>query len=160
MAADLPEKIDVVELGQPIGVVEHHRPAHSFPRMFGEIDDGLKLGFHRFAVGEDLFLAEHLAHFALAGGIPDHGGSPADERDRLMPRLLQVMKGEERNHMTDVKAFAGRIHPDVHPNRFLIHQVAQPFQVGARFDKSPIEEGLQGTVHLTSPLACSSCSLP
>ena len=41
--------------------------------------------------------------------------------------------------MTDVKAFAGRIHPDVHPNRFLIHQVAQPFQVGARFDKSPIK---------------------
>ena len=75
MAADLPEKIDVVELGKPIGVIKH-RPAIPFPGVFGEIDNGLKLGFHRFAVGEDLFFAEHLAHFAFTGGIPDNGGSP------------------------------------------------------------------------------------
>ena len=71
MTADIAQKFDVIDLGQPVGVVEQECPAVCKIDIFG------KLFAQALRVVINLFAGENLAHFRFPAGITDHGCTAA-----------------------------------------------------------------------------------
>ena len=56
---------------------------------------------------------EQVALLALAAGVADHAGGPADQRDRPMPGLLKPPQDHQRHQVPDVQAVGRRIEAGV-----------------------------------------------
>ena len=76
-------------------------------------DDPSHLRFDLPPVGLDGFLGDELPQLGLAAGVADHGGPPAQNSNRLVPRARQMRHGEERNVVPDVKAGRRWVEPGV-----------------------------------------------
>jgi hypothetical protein len=85
MAADIAQEWDVMQLVQPVGVVDHDRVAGAVAEMqvVGEdlADAGHVMGNRR--------IVEQLAGLVLAGGIADTRGAASHQHDRLIAGLLE-----------------------------------------------------------------------
>src|SRR4029077_9228174 len=86
MASVVAQEIDVVELVEPVGIVDHERVAAA-------LTEAHEFAEHRLDaadIGGDLRIGEQLARLVLAGRTAALGGAPADQYDRLVPGLLQL----------------------------------------------------------------------
>ena len=92
--ADLAQELDIIEVQQPVGVVDHD----GF--TFAEINESLHLALEALGVVVDILLGQHFAHIGAAGRIADHGRAAADERDGLVARHLQTLHERQRHEMT------------------------------------------------------------
>ena len=73
--ADLAQQLNVVQVQQPVGVVQHQGLA------LAELDKALHLTLEALGVVVDVLLGQHLAHIGTAGRVTDHRRAAADQGD-------------------------------------------------------------------------------
>ena len=101
--ANITEEPDIVQIDKPVSVIHHPGPADSLSWVLGEIDDLSQLRLYLLHIAVDILHGEDLPHLRLTGWIPDKTGTAANEGDRIMTSLLQVVHREERHYMTDME---------------------------------------------------------
>ncbi len=85
MRTVIAQKVDVVQLVEPIRIIHHHgvgRPIAKRHVFIKDAKDALLVGFDPRDV-------QHLTRLVLAGGIADFRRAPAHQDNRLMTGLLQ-----------------------------------------------------------------------
>ena len=134
MPPDVAQEIDVVELGEPIGVVGHDGVALAVAEAdeMGErlADAGL--------VGLDLGDRQQLAALVLAGRVADHRRAAAHQRDRLAARLLEPVQHHDLDERADVQRGRGAIEADVARERPRTRLVVEPLKIGALMNISAL----------------------
>ncbi len=90
-----PQKIDIVELGQPIGIVDHDGPVFT-----PELKELLHLLHDALGILLDGLGTFDLAHLVLTGRIGHQGRAAADQQDQLVAGFLEVFEGHQRLEMT------------------------------------------------------------
>ena len=130
--ADLAQHLDVVELGQPLGIVDHHRVG--FPRA--EVDELVEGGADRCLVGVDLLVGEELARLVAAGRIADAGGAAAHQRDRLVAGRLQPVQHHDRQQMADMERGRRAVVADIGDGLQLRREGVEPGRVGNLVDEA------------------------
>ena len=83
--ADVPDKVNVIQVTKPVGIVYHHGFS------FTEFNEFAHLLLEAFAVMIDRFGCHHGSHITSSGRIPDHAGSTANQSDRLISCHLQSL---------------------------------------------------------------------
>ena len=116
--AHLAQQLDVVELHQPVGVVEHHGLA------LAEVDEALHLALEALSIVVDVGLGEHLAHIVATRGVSDHGRAAADERNGLVARHLESFHQAQRHEVADVQAIRRAVKADVERRLAVVDEVA------------------------------------
>ena len=109
MAADLAQEIDVVEAGEPLGIIGHDR----IGLALAEVQEFRKGSPDPRLVGLDRLLREELAALILAGRIADPRRTAADQRHGLAAGLLQPAQHHDRKDRTSVKRGGGAIKADI-----------------------------------------------
>jgi len=105
--ANLAKQLNVVQVQQPIGVVDHAGFA------IAKLDELLHLALEAICVVIDVFLSEHLTHIGTTGGVTDHGGAAADEGDRLVAGHLQALHKAKSHEVTYMQAVCGTVKTNV-----------------------------------------------
>ncbi len=81
MLADVAEEFEISEAAHPVVVVHQQRGIAAAV----EVEEPPQLGLHGGDVGAEHFQGEEVSLLALAAGVADHAGGPADKRDGPMP---------------------------------------------------------------------------
>ncbi len=139
MAPDVTKEFDVVEGGQPLGVVGHD----GVTTASAEVDEAREGAFDALLVGLDLLQGQELAALVPPGGIADPRRASAHQRDRLAAGLLQPMEHHDREEMADVER--GRRAIVAHIGHELARQGlrVEPLRIGALMNEAPLREHLQ-----------------
>ncbi len=109
MPAVITQERDVIEIIQPVGVVDHDGVGRAIAK-------GQKLGEHVLDprhVGGDVVIAEKLAGFVLARRVADFGGAAAHQHDGFVPGLLKQPEQHNRHQRSGMQARRGAIEPNV-----------------------------------------------
>lgn len=133
--ADLAQEVEVVERHGPVGVV------HQFCRIRAvEVQQLRELGLDRRDVVFELFPGQQVALGRLAGGIADHPGGAAGQRQRLVAGELEAAQHQLAHQMPDVQAVRGRIEAAVERDRPLGEPLAQAVEIRAVGDQVAVFE--------------------
>ena len=122
--ADLAQHIDIVELQEPVAVVDHERLA------VGKVDEAAHLLFEALTVVLNGLGREHLAHVGLAGGVTDHAGAAAYQCNRLVAGHLHALHQAERHEVPDMEGIGGRVKADVKGRLAVVDEVGDLRFVG------------------------------
>ena len=81
---------------------------------------------------QDFFLRERHTRLRLAGGVADHAGKVADEKDHLMPEVLKMLELVNQDRMAEVEIRRRGIKPrlDAEWTLFLDRTSQLRFQLG------------------------------
>ena len=107
LSADFTEQFDVIELQEPVRVVDHDRFA------FAELDESLHLSLEAVTVVLDGLRRHHGTHVGTTGGVADIAGAATDQNDRLVARHLQSLHEAERHEVADMEGVRRRVEADV-----------------------------------------------
>ena len=129
--AHLPQQVHVVQLQQPVGVVEHDGLA------LAEVDEALHLTLEAGGVVVDVLLGEHLAHIRAAGGVADHGGAAADQGDGLVARHLQALHQSQGHEMACRQGVRRAVKADIERGLAVVDHLADLFLVCDLGDQAP-----------------------
>jgi hypothetical protein len=155
--ADVPQKLHIVELQQPVGIVDHDGLARP------KVNKPLHLLFEAVAVVLDGLDRQHLTHIAASGGVADHAGAAADQNDRAVAGHLQALHEAQRHKVADVQGVRGRVEADIEsglavvdhfPDLVLVCDLRDEAARLQFFINSHIDDLLyfSGEFHLKSPL--------
>ena len=132
MPADVAQHLDPVELGQPFGIVEHDRVAGAgaVAQHLGEHAADLAL------LASISSTRAHRARFVLAGGVADHGGAAAHQRDRLVAALLQPVQHHHGQVVADVQRRRGAVVADIGGRLALGGERVEALEIGTLVDEA------------------------
>jgi len=130
MASDVAQKFDVVDLREPIGVVEQQGSA------VGKIDVPRKLLPDGQGVLVDLLAGQHLAHFRLAAGVADEARAAADQRDGAMAAPLHMGQRHDGHQAADMQTGGRGIEADITGNGTFGKKIGNQGLVRDLFDKA------------------------
>ncbi len=130
VAAVFAQKIDVIEVLEPLVVIDEERICFALPES-QELPEGVP---DPRLVCVDLGFGQKLPALVLAGWIADLGRAAANQRDRPMPAALQHAKHHDADEIADMQAWRGAIEADIGGDRAFRGQRAQPFLVGNLMD--------------------------
>ena len=129
--AHLPQQFHVVQLQQPIRIVEH-------PGLpLAEFDKALHLLFEAIAVVLDGLGRHHGAHIASAGGVSNHSGTAADQGDGPVARHLQPLHQAQGHEVAYVKGIRSGIEADIEYRLARIDHFRDLFLIGDLGDQPP-----------------------
>ena len=77
----------------------------------------------------DRFRGHHLAHIGSSGGVADHAGAAADQRDRTVARHLEPFHQAERHKVADMERVGGGVKTNVEGRFTVIDQLLDQFLV-------------------------------
>ena len=115
MPADIAQEIDVVDLHQPVGVVDHDRVAGAA----AEFEIGREIAPDADEIVVDILWCQQLARFVLEGGVTDHRGAAPHQRDRPVAGLLQPVEHHDLDQRSRMQALRRRVEADIGAHRFL-----------------------------------------
>ena len=144
--ADLAQKIHIVEVQQPVAVIDHDGLA------FAEIQEAGELLLDAADVFADGFAAHHLAHVALAAGIADHGGAAAAQGDRPVPGALQMRHGHDGDVVAHMQAVRRGVKAHVEGHGLALQRLVEVVLKGDLRDETALLEHVQ-YVHKSSFLS-------
>ena len=116
--SDVPEELDVVEVSEPVGVVDHHGLA------FAEFDKAAHLLLEALTVVVDLLDGHHGAKIRAPGGIADHACAAAYERYGLVACFLQSLHKKKGHKVAYMQGISGRIKADIEGGLAVVDQVS------------------------------------
>jgi hypothetical protein len=116
MAAYIPEKVDVIEIRQPVFVIGGKGA------LAVKANETVKLGANPFGIGVKFIVTQYFPHFGFSRRVADPGGPAAQKGYSPVARIPQVPEREIRNHVADMKTLPGRIRSLIEGNRPLIHE--------------------------------------
>ena len=99
MAADIAQHVDIVEGGEPFGIVDHH----GIGLAFAEGDEPGEDLLDAVLVAFNVLNREQLAAFILAGRIADACGAAAHQSDGLVARFLQPIEQHDLHQGTHMQ---------------------------------------------------------
>ena len=137
--AHLPQQLDIVQLQQPVGVVQHQGLA------LAELDKPLHLLLEAVAVVLDGLRRHHGTHVRPAGGVADIAGAAADQGDRAVARHLQPLHQAQGHEVAHVQAVRRGVKADIERGLAVVHQLPDLLLVRHLGDEPP---GLQFLVDL------------
>ncbi len=134
MHADIADKLNVIEVAEPVGIVDHEG-------LVGpELDKAAHLLFEALAVVVDLVDSHHAAQVLAAGRISDHASAAAHQGDRFVARLLQPLHQKQGHKMTNVQRIRSGIKSDIKSGLSIVHEITDLVLVRQLGQKPP---GLQ-----------------
>jgi len=104
---DFAQKLDVVEVQEPVGVIQHHSLA------VAKLDEALHLALEALGVMVDVLFGQHFAHIGTPGGVTDHGGAAADQGDGTVACLLQAFHQGQGHKVASGQAVGRAVKADV-----------------------------------------------
>ena len=126
MFADVAQKIEIAATAHPIVVVHQHGRMG----LVVEVEHPPHLLFEPGHVGPQDVDRKQVAFFALAAGISDHAGGPADQGDGAMAGTLKTPQHQQRDQAPDVQAVGRRVESAVQRAAFACKPLRQPRVVG------------------------------
>ena len=105
---DVPQKIDIIEVEEPVRVVDHDCAVLAL-----EVDELAHLPAEGVAISLDGFLVHHEPHVRAPGRVAHESRSPADEGDGLVPGELHVPHRHELNEVPDVQTVRRGVKSDI-----------------------------------------------
>jgi hypothetical protein len=141
MAAYLSEKIYVIEAGKPVLVIG--RPYQASVKTHKAV----KLGGYGRGVPVKVVITQHLPHLGLTRRIAYTGSPAAYEGYAVMPRIPEMPKGKERNHVAYVETLPGRVAAHIKRYRTFFHKGRKPFRVGTLGEKAPPFQIFKRLIH-------------
>ena len=148
--ADLTQVVDVVQLAQPVRIVDHERLA------IGKINEASNLLFKAVAIVLDLLVRQHPAHVTAPGWIADRARAAADEGNGAMARPLQMRHGHEGDEVTGMQAVRRRVKTDVERDFLLVQELAQLLLIRALRDVAALFQGIQYVCQRNRSISLSS----
>ena len=127
----LPQQLDIVQVHQPVGIVQHHSLA------LAKLDEPLHLPLKALGVVVDVLLGQHLAHIVAAGGVTDHGGAAADQGDGLVARHLEPLHQAQGHEVAHVQAVRRAVKADIEGGLAVVHQFPDLLLIGDLGNESP-----------------------
>ena len=124
MPADVAQELDIIEVRQPVGVVEQQRVASAFAKAQEFLENRLDRGL----VGVDLLNGQQLAALVLAGRIANARGAAADERQGLAAGALQPGEQHDRQKRADMQRGRRAIKADIGRKAALARFRVEPAQ--------------------------------
>ena len=112
VGAHIPQELDVVERQKPFCVVDHHGSVILKGQEF------FKDLFEFFAVFRNPFLGHDLTQVLSARGVPDHGGSTADQGNGSVPVALHVRHHHNLDEVPNVQAVCRRVKANIKGDLF------------------------------------------
>ena len=128
--ADFSQHVDVVEVHQPVCVVDHDSLA------LGKIYESAHLLLEAVDIMLNGFRSQHLSHIGLAGGVADHSGAAAQQGDGLVACHLEALHQAQSHEVTYMQGIRGRIEADIEGRLALVDHLLDLFLVGNLRDKS------------------------
>ena len=80
--------------------------------------------------------SEHFSHVGLTGGVADHTGSAAEERDGLVACHLEALHQAQSHKMSYVQGVSGGVEADVEGRLAFVYHLLDLFLVGYLRDES------------------------
>ena len=139
VAADVAQEAHIVQLQEPVGVVEDQGS------LAVEIQVAVELGLDRDAEAADGLLGEDRPHLGLSAGVADHGRARADEGDGPVPGPAQVGHGHDGDQAPGVQAGGRAVVADIEGDPALAEHLPHGLFVGHLGDESA---GLQFVEHV------------
>ena len=93
MAAIVAQKLDVIELGKPVVIIDHN----GIRGAIAESEEALESGADSLLILVDFFLRQQLPAFVFARGVADFRGAAANDHDGSVACLLQAAQHEDGN---------------------------------------------------------------
>lgn len=126
MTAHITQEFQIVDVAQPVGIVDHQGVGRAVTE--GEVvgEDALDAG----NVLGNRILGHQLAGFVLEGRIADHAGAAAHQRNRLVPGLLEPVQHHDLDQAACMKARSRRIEADIGRHGFLGQQFVEATFIG------------------------------
>ena len=133
MPAIVAQEIDVIELIEPVGVVDHE----SVARALAEAQEFREHLLDAGDVRADLGIGKQLAGLVLAGRIADLGGAAANQHDRAVARLLQLAQHHDADEVADMQGRCGAVEADIAGQSLAARELVQPRLVSRLMDIAP-----------------------
>ena len=105
---DIAQEVHQALLHEPIGVVQHQGRRRPI-----EVEEPRHLVAHALQILPDLLFREEGPLAGLTARIADQPGAAPHQRDRAMPRELEVSQQHDRHEIAELQAGRGRIESDV-----------------------------------------------
>ncbi len=105
MAAEITQEFDIIDLVQPVGIVDHDR----IGRAIAKGQELLKDLFDPGHIGGNDFIGQNWACIIAAGRITNAGRAAAHQDNRLMAGFLQPAQHHDRNKRPDMQAVCSTI---------------------------------------------------
>ena len=144
---DVPDEVHIVQVQQPVGVVDHLGLA------LAEVDEPGHLLLEAVAVVLDSLLGHHGAHVGAAGGVADHGGAAADQSNGLVAGHLQPFHQAQGHEVAHVEGIGSGVKANIEGGLAVVHQLPDLVLVGHLGDQAA---GNQFFVNLHGSLSCSA----
>ena len=94
-------------------------------------------------VGFDFLQAAQRARFVLAGGIADHGGAAAHQRDRLVAALLQPIQQHHGQVVADVQRWRGAVIADISGRLALGGERVEAVEIGTLVNEAALPQHIE-----------------
>ena len=107
MCADLPKEIHIIQVKQPVSVIDHECFS------VGEVDKTAHLDLEAIDIVLNCLFCEDLSQILTTGRIADHSCSASKKRDRLIAGHLKSLHKAQRHEMTYMKAVCRRVKADI-----------------------------------------------
>src|SRR5262245_58278378 len=105
MAPNIPKQRDVVQLIEPVGIVDHDGIAPAL----AEIHEFCKDGPNTYQVASDFGVIKQSARLVLARWIADASGAAAHQDNRFVPALLKKTQQHDRHETADMQTVCGAV---------------------------------------------------
>ncbi len=130
MGAYLPEKLDIVQVCEPLRVVYHKSLS------FTKINKTAHLLFEAVTVVLNRLRRHHLAHVRPSGRIADHARAAANQGNRLISSHLEPLHQAERHEVAHMEAVCRRVKSDIKGSLSVVYHLPDLFFVRHLGDQS------------------------
>ena len=138
---DIPQKIDVIQVAQPVGVVGKNCFA------VGNVDKACHLFFETLHVVGDGFLGHHLTHVGASRRISHHCRASADKHNGTVACTLHVRHSHKRYEMPHMQTVRSWVVSRVKGNLFAVKQFVQFLFVHNLFEVTSLFQNIQNIFH-------------
>ncbi len=146
MPADISQKFNVIDFGQPVGVVQQKSPAVGKIKILG------KLSAQTLRVVIDLLPGEHLTHFRFAAGVADQSCAAANQRDGFVAAFLHMRQRHDGDKRADMQTRCRGIETGVTGDRSFREEFLNQRFIGNLFNKTSFLENVICAFHPNIPL--------
>ena len=129
-AADLTNEINIVQVQQPVSVVDH------LCLPLAKLNKALHLLLEAITVVLDGLLSHHRPHIRTAGGVSDHSSTTANEGNGLIASHLQPLHQAQCHKVSNMERVSRGIKANIERSLAVVDHLADLFFIGHLGDQA------------------------
>ena len=154
MHPDIPDKLYIVQIHQPVRVVHHQGFGAALLQAIAEFNKAAHLLLKALAVVGNCLFGHHCPQIASSGGISDHARAAADEGNGPVSCHLQPLHQAQRHKMPYMQTVRRGVKSDVEGGLTIVDQFLNLFLVCQLRQKA---SGFQFLKYCHFSFPCLSC---